>query len=278
MRKTTIKSSDFKQFILIVAIVTYIFSSNSCANQGVGPTGGDKDTIVPVIVNSKPNPFETNYTGNEIQLTFDEYVVNDNLNSKLVVSPPLAEKVSIKIKGKSIVVKINEDLIPDRTYSIDFKNGIKDYNEGNILEGFRMLFSTYDEIDTLRIEGYLLDAFTLEPVENAMATLYSFDNDSLFSTLSPDFIAKADDKGYFLFDNLPEGEYKLYGLVDGDNNLIFSQDTEQIAFVDSILSPSVEFINQIDTIFHDNDTIISNGYLEYYPKHQYNLLFFQDYF
>ena len=63
-----------------------------------------------------------------------------------------------------------------------------------------MLFSTYDNIDTLRISGYLLDALTLNPVENATATLYTIDEDAVFSTMRPDFIAKVDKEGYFLFD------------------------------------------------------------------------------
>ena len=278
MRKKKINKKNLVQFIFIVAIASYILTSNSCANQGVGPTGGPKDTIAPVIISSSPLPFETNFNGNQIQINFNEYVVADNLASKLIISPPLSEKVTAKTKGKSIVINFNEDLISNRTYSVDFKDGIKDYNEGNKLEGFRMLFSTYDQIDTLRIDGYLLDAFTLEPVENAIATLYNSETDTLFSSLAPDFIAKADKKGYFLFDNLPEGKYKLYGLVDGDNNLFFSQSTEKIAFNDSILCPSVEFIEQVDTIIHENDTIISTGYPIYHPTNQIRMLFLQDYY
>ena len=266
------------QLLLLIAIMAYLISSNSCANQGVGPGGGPRDSIPPTILNSIPVPFQTNFEGKEIHLTFDEYVVADNLTSKLVVSPPLAEKTTIKTKGKSIVVKFNEDLIPSRTYSIDFKDGIKDYNEGNKLEGFRMLFSTYDHIDTLRISGYLLDAFTHAPVENAMASLYSVKEDSFFTSLRPDFIAKADDQGYFLFDNLPEGSFRLYGLVDGDNNLLFSQETELIAFTDTMITPSAQFIHKPDTIIENEDTLISNGFTKYYPEPVYALLFQEDYY
>ena len=262
----------------MVAVIAYLLSSNSCANQGVGPGGGPRDSIPPVVINSIPVPLQTNYEDKEILLTFDEYVVADNLTSKLVVSPPLAEKTTIRTKGKSILIKFNEDLIPSRTYSIDFKDGIKDYNEGNVLEGLRMLFSTYDEIDTLRISGYLLDAFTHAPVENAMASLYSIMEDSFFTSLRPDFIAKADDKGYFLFDNLPEGSYRLYGLVDGDNNLYFSQETEMISFSDTLITPHAEFIHRPDTVFENGDTLIIPGFTKYSPEPVYTLLFQQDYY
>lgn len=274
-----IDQSFYWQFLIVLAIFGYLLGSNSCANQGVGPQGGPRDSIPPLITNSSPQPFQTNFKGNEINLSFNEYVVADNLTGNLVVSPPLAEKITVKMKGKSILIKFNEELTPDRTYSIDFKDAIKDYTEGNKLEGFRMLFSTYDQIDTLRIEGYLLDAFTHEPVINAMATLYSLDVDSLFTTSKPDYIAKANEKGYFLFDNLKEGSYRLFGLIDGDNNLYFSRITEQIAFFDSLIVPSALFVVEPDTISEENDSIVHlNTYTEYSPPPVFNFLFSEEEF
>jgi hypothetical protein len=192
---------------------------------------------------------------NQIEVIFNEYVVPDNLNEKLVVSPPLAQRPTIRTKGRGIVVKINEDLIPDRTYSIDFKDGIKDYNEGNKIESFRMIFSTYDKLDTLQIKGKLLDAFTLLPVVNSVMTLYTIDNDSAFRTLKPDFIARTDKHGRFLFDNLPQKVYRLYGLTDGDNNLMYNQPIEQIAFVDSFINVNAVYIEVVDTIYHQSDSL-----------------------
>lgn len=273
-----IKQISLGQSLVFGALLTYVLLSNSCANQGVGPGGGPRDSIPPVVISSTPLPFQTNFEGNEVQLTFNEYVVADNLSSKLVVSPPLAEKTTLKTKGKSIIVRFNEDLIPSRTYSVDFKDGIKDYTEGNKVEALRMLFSTYDKIDTLRISGYLLDAFTHAPVENAMASLYSVKEDSFFTSLRPDFIAKADEEGFFMFDNLPEGSFRLFGLVDGDNNLYFSKKNELIAFVDTMITPQAQFIHITDTIIENEDTLISNGFTKYYPDAVYALLFQQDNF
>lgn len=273
MRKITLP------ILLVTVGIFYLLFGNSCANPGAGPEGGPRDSIAPVVESMVPANYSTNFKGKEITVTFDEYVVMDNLQTKLVVSPPLAEKPTIKTKGHGISIKINEDLIPDRTYSIDFKDGIKDYNEGNKLESLRMLFSTYDKIDTLHIEGYLVDAFTLDPIENSIATLYTLEDDSIFSTLRPDFIARTDDKGYFLFDNLPEGKYKLYGLVDADRNLFFSQDAEQVAYIDSFLYPDAKFIEKIDTVFAEEDTLINyTGYTEFSPGQVNMFLFVHDYY
>lgn len=261
------------QLVFAAAIVIYAISVNSCANPGVGPTGGPRDTIPPVIINSSPHHLQTNFKGNEIIINFDEYIVADNVAANLVVSPPIAERPNVRVRGRNLIVRFEEDLIPGRTYSVDFQNHIKDFNEGNEIESLRMLFSTYDEIDTLRISGYLLDAFTLEPVPDAMATLYSLHHDTIFTSLRPDFIARADKEGFFMFDNLPEDDFRLFGLVDSDRKLYFSKENEKISYTDTLIRPSAFFIAQPDTLIEENDTIISGGYTQFYPEPVYALLF-----
>lgn len=268
---------NYLQYIIVLStFVGIVFFGHSCANPGAGPSGGQKDTIPPVIVNMTPQPYATNVTSNEINISFNEYIADDKLSTKLVVSPPLAEKPSIKLKGKTIAIKFTEDLIPDRTYSVDLKDGIKDYNEGNKIESIRMLFSTYNNIDTLQIKGYLLDALSLAPVKEAYVTLYTLDVDSLFRTLRPDFIAKTDDRGFFMFDNLPEGKYRLYALKDIDNNLMYTNNKEEIAFIDSFIVPSAQFIPANDTIIHEGDTLIDLGHTHFLPDTIYAYLFLEE--
>ena len=289
---------QFQNLFIISAIIAYLIFSHSCANPGAGPGGGPKDTIPPTIINMVPAPYATNVTSNEISIIFNEYVTQDNLNTKMVVSPPLAEKPTIRLKGKTLHIKFGEDLIPDRTYSVDLKDGIRDYNEGNKIESIRMLFSTYASIDTLQIKGYLLDANTLSPIKDAYATLYtsptdillenfpkikniystpdSLGIDSLFATQRPDFIAKTDENGFFLFDNLPAGRYKLYGLTDIDNNLMFTQQTEQIAFIDSLIVPTATYVVSADTIIQENDTIVNTGHTEFMPDPVFAYMFTEE--
>jgi uncharacterized protein (DUF2141 family) len=263
---------------VIGGIVSMTVLSTSCANQGQGPSGGPRDTIPPVVVLSEPAPFETNYTSNHFEITFDEYIAADNMNEKLVISPPPGKKPNVSIRGKSVIVKLDEELLPNRTYSFDFQDAIKDYNEGNKIESLRFVFSTSDMIDTLRISGYVLDAQTLNPQANVTVTLYNRLNDSLFTTTRPDFIAKTNEEGYYLFNNLPSGEYRLFALTDEDKNLYFSQKTEKIAFADSVLKPEATFINQPDTLISGNDTLVSEGYTEFSPEKQYMVLFLEDFY
>lgn len=271
-----------KLFSIVVLCVLlcgfYLTLTTSCANQGVGPAGGPKDTIPPTILSCSPVPFETNFSGKDIAITFDEYVVADKLNEEMIVSPPLGKKPTVSTKGKTLLIRFEEELIKDRTYSFDFGEAIKDYNEGNKYPRLRLVFSTGSQRDSLQISGYIYNAQTLEPEANALATLYSTDNDSLFKTLKPDFIARTDEKGFFLFDNLPAGNFKLFGIKDSDRNYFFSNSSEQIAFCDSTLTPTVSFVEKIDTILTENDTIISKGYVEYMPQNIQLLLFEDDFY
>ena len=68
-------------FILLILL------SVGCAKRGT-ITGGDKDTIAPVLKTSFPKNLSTNFTGKQFQLVFDEYVKVKNANKQLIVSPP----------------------------------------------------------------------------------------------------------------------------------------------------------------------------------------------
>ena len=60
----------------------------SCAKRG-SITGGLKDTLGPELKISFPKKFSTDFKGNEIKLTFDEYIKLKDLNKQLIISPPM---------------------------------------------------------------------------------------------------------------------------------------------------------------------------------------------
>lgn len=46
----------------------------SCANRGIGPQGGPKDSIPPKVLRVEPENGAVNYTGKTVTIHFDEYV------------------------------------------------------------------------------------------------------------------------------------------------------------------------------------------------------------
>lgn len=263
--------------ILIIGWFGYLAFFTSCANVGT-PTGGPKDSIPPVLVSTIPEYLATNYKGEEVRLTFDEYVIYTELSQKLVVSPPMKKKPLFKSKGKTLIVEFREKLKDSTTYSLDFKDAVADNNEKNPYEDLRFAFSTGGHIDTLQVGGYVKNAFDLEPVEDALVLLHRVHAETAFFDSIPDYIGKTNEEGYFEIRNISKGSYRLYAIVDGDNSLTYNQAGELIAFADSLIIPSAKYISRNDTIIKDGDTLAVHSDIEYYPGPQYLMLFEEETF
>ncbi|MFT6844410.1 MAG: hypothetical protein ACJAUV_000588 [Flavobacteriales bacterium] len=213
--------------ILLISVVFF----TACA-QVVAPSGGDKDKTPPVLLSSTPANFTTNFNALEVRFQFDEYVTINKINSALVVSPPLLEQPEMRMKGKSVIMTMPDSMASNTTYVFNFGEGITDLNEGNVFNLVHV-FSTGSQIDSLEINGLVIDAFTKKPVENASILLYENYVDSLPKTTRPNFFARTNKKGEFTVPYLKANQYGLVALVDGNADLIFNTPTEGIAFLDT---------------------------------------------
>ncbi|MDX9907917.1 MAG: Ig-like domain-containing protein [Mariniphaga sp.] len=249
----------------IVAGFAWIVIVSSCANQGM-PTGGLKDTIPPVLVGTHPKYKALNYKGNEVRLTFDEFIIPDQVSEVLVVSPPLEKRTTILTKSKTLIVRFNEDLQDSVTYSLDFKNSIVDNNERNAYENLRFVFSTCDRLDTLRVAGKVINSFNLEPVENTLVMLHKNLHDSAVYTVRPNYISRTDKEGLFYFDNLPEGTYHIFSVNDVNTNLKYDEGAEEIAFHDTLIVPSAYFVAAPDTTVSGVDSLLVEGHIHFLPE------------
>ena len=261
----------------IVAGFAWIVIISSCANQGM-PTGGPKDTIPPILINTQPDYKVLNYDGDEVRLTFNEYIIADAVSEKLVVSPPLEKRPTILTKSRTLIIRFNEELKDSTTYSFDFKNSIVDNNERNPLEGLRFSFSTGDVYDSLRVAGRVTDGFNLEPIEETLVMLHSNLHDSTVYTLLPDYIAKTDEEGRFLITNIAPGEYHLFSIDDINNDLRYNERAEKIAFVDTLIIPRAEFHAEPDTLVKGIDSMLVEGHTHFYPEPKYLRQFEEDLF
>lgn len=260
--------------LLAIGIIGYLTFFSSCANIGM-PSGGLKDTIPPVVIKSDPANNAINVKGNEVRITFNELVKMVGLNEKFVVSPPVSKRPIFRTKGKTVIVELNDKLKPNTTYSLDFKDGIVDNNEGNRLRNLRLAFSTGPQIDSLRITGFVKDAFNLEPQRNTYVFLYSHKSDTLIYKARPDFIAKTDLQGYFAVTNLPADSFSVYSLSDVDNNLKYSPGVDSIGFLNNRILPSATYFPQKDSILTGVDTLLFVGKTRFYPDPVYLRHFFE---
>ena len=232
--------SKQKHLFFCLGLLLVAFLAQRCANA-VAPTGGPKDTTPPVVVAAVPENQSTHFIGKKIEITFDEFITLENANQNVMISPPLKEKLDIKLKNKTVVVKFKENLVPNTTYTINFGSAIKDLHEGNPFKDYVYSFSTGDHIDTLSITGKVVDAETMKPIENVYVGLYAADRDNLDSlpmTTAPNYITKTDKEGQFSLNGLADKSYRVFALKDANANLYFDLANEASAFHDMLVSPS----------------------------------------
>lgn len=250
-------------FAVIVAAVLY-----SCANIG-NPTGGPVDKMPPVFLRSNPMPNAVNVKGRKVEIFFDEIVTLKDPSKKIIVSPAQTEMPRMQASGKKVTVELVDTLLPNTTYSIDFSNSIQDNNEGNPINNFAFAFSTGPAIDSLRVSGYVFDSRTLEPMQGVVVGLQSNLADSAFHKVKLQRVALTNDRGQFTIRNVAPGRYHIFALNDLDRDYMFGNPTEDIAFMDSIIVPSVGTREAADTIYNDKnqiDSIVRGVRPDYFPN------------
>jgi hypothetical protein len=269
----------FQNSILLTVVVFFIALAfyTSCANQGM-PTGGPKDSLPPVLTETVPKHRDLNFSGKEVRLTFNEFIIADAVSEELVVSPPLEKRPTVRTKSKSLIVSFNEDLRENVTYSLDFKNSVADNNERNPYQNLRMLFSTGPVIDTLRVAGVVKNSFNLEPQEKLLVMLHHNTHDTALISTIPDYVARTDARGLFLFDNIKEGTYRLFAINDANRDLKYNPGAEEIAFADSLIIPWAEFRAEPDTLVAGADSLLISGNTQFFPEPLYLRTFTEHFF
>lgn len=248
----------------VVVLVAMLYS---CASIG-RPDGGPIDETPPRFIGSTPAAGALNNKRTKVSLMFDEFIKLEKATEKVVVSPPQIQQPEIKASGKRIQVNLLDSLKPNSTYTIDFSDAIVDNNEGNPLGNFAFTFSTGTQIDTMEVSGTVLDASNLEPIKGILVGLHSNLNDSAFTKLPFERVARTDSRGRFSIRGVAPGSYRIFGLMDADQNFTFSQKSEMIAFNDSLVIPRMEERTRMDTAWVDSltyDTIIERKYTHYLP-------------
>ena len=176
--------------------------------------------------------------GTKLILEFNEYVTVKDQKS-LFLSPPLEKTPKFKLKGKSVVITFESDLDSNKTYTLDVTNAIADNNEGNWYPGYTLVFSTGNQIDSMVVTGQVLDCNTLKPLKGAKVMLYKDHADSAIFLKRPDAAVKTDDWGFFCLRNIQDTLYRVYAIIDENNNNKYDPETEKVAFFDSLFRPVV---------------------------------------
>lgn len=237
------KGKNLLNAAIVLGIMSILIFPPSCANTSSPPTGGPKDTIPPVLVavtpamNATMHPRDVKHS--QVSFEFNEYVVLNNPNSYIFLSPPQSKPPTAKIKGKKVVVSFQEPLDSSRSYSLSLGEAVKDNNEGNPFPPFTFSFSTGDHVDSLFVSGNIVEASTMLPMSNITVLFHTDPSDSAIFKVRPRAAAKSDLWGYFTVRNLPaDTVYRVFAIEDLNNNNMYDPDLERVAFLDTLVIPS----------------------------------------
>lgn len=221
-----------RNFLLFIPFAVLLAS---CAVI-VSPSGGEKDVAPPHVVDYNPDSAAINFNSKRIVIRFNEYVQLSDLNNQLIVSPQMSEQPDVTIRKKEIVIDLPDSLLPNTTYTISFGTAIRDITENNVLDNFRYVFSTGPDIDSLRLSGKLLNASTLSSEKSVLVMLYRSAGDSVPYKERPYYFTKTKADGSFTLNNLKAGTYKVFALEDKNQNYLYDNTDERIAFSDSLIN------------------------------------------
>lgn len=271
------KSPSYILHFLLVATILLLFLA--CARIGT-PDGGPYDETPPKVVHTSPKFGAANEKNvKRVTIEFDEMVKIDNAMEKVVISPPQIQQPEIEANGRRITITLFDTLKSNMTYTIDFADAIVDNNEGNPYGDYAFTFSTGERVDTFQVSGHVLNAGNLEPIKGMLVGLYKIGEgeegdsiselpDSMFHTTPFERISRTDSRGHFVVKGLSPGQYRVFALKDLNQNYIYDQRAEMVAFSDRILSTSSRPDIRPDTVWHDSihyDSIVYTPYTHYYP-------------
>lgn len=236
--------------ILLIILVDLGFQR--CANIS-NPTGGPRDTIPPILLESNPINGSTQFRQQEFSLTFSEFVKADKIQQQLIITPITENKYKTIIKKNTVILRFEEPFKDSTTYNFNFADAVTDITESNPAVNLSLAFSTGNYIDSLSIEGNVMDLFKQENVKGYLVGLYPSSDSLDFFKHKPTYFTTTNDSGKFKLNYLKSGIYKLLVFNDENRNITFDSETEPHGFIqDSIvLDSSRVFKRPIFTVLQD---------------------------
>jgi hypothetical protein len=235
-----------------VALFLFLFLLASCATI-VAPSGGPQDRTAPTIKTSTLPDSSVNFKGGVIKLTFDENIQATGI--VLNVFPLTAVNPKVTVHKKVLSIHLPDSLLEQNTtYKLNFGNTVKDIYEGTAYNNLGFTFSTGNSLDTLILQGNVLQANTGKADTGVHVLLYSkLNSDSDITFKRPLYVLKVDDNGRFLFTNLPKKEFHIYAVKNINNNFMYDAPGERIAFLEKPIMPNTNGGEAI-TLFSFSET------------------------
>ncbi len=195
------------------------------------PEGGPRDTVPPTLVNSSPADQAVNVNTNNVRLQFDEAVQQVTLQKELMITPNTDNKYKIRFDDEVMELVFDKPLQDSTTFIFNFRNGIADITERNLVRGLRLSFSTGSYIDSSKVGGEVVNLMTQLPEKDVVVALYPANDTMNIRKTRPYYQSLTDANGKFNFENIKEDTYRIYALQDANSSNLYDNENERIGFL-----------------------------------------------
>lgn len=181
------------------------------------PTGGPEDLDRPTILSSLPAEFGQ-ITNNRIEINFSKPLDKSSVTQAVYIYPPVRDK-KISVDKSTLLIRINEELLPDTNYYVTISNRLKDIRGNSPLETQTLVFA-HGELNLLRLSGAVTiedEADSCLPVQFRLLSADSLNVLSSFSRGST-----------YALETLNPGSYLLRAYIDKDRNNRHDQGSEPL--------------------------------------------------
>lgn len=242
-----------KKFAFAALLVLMLFVLKSCATP-MGPSGGEPDQQGPRIVETRPENGTTNFDGNEVSFTFDQFIERNSFRQNVTVEPDLGIEFEIDFSRKTATVEFLSPLPENTTIIVKVGTDVTDTDRNEMDSPYDLALSTGDVLDDATVTARLLNSQTGKGENGNRVFLYPEPFDL---TQRSRYVAETDTSGRIRFGYLSEGTYKAFWVNDVNRNRIweegresaqpFQTETFQLSYGDSIDIGTL-YINSPDTI------------------------------
>lgn len=206
--------------VLITLILIYLFAFG-CANIQ-SPPGGAGDTTAPSVEYTYPVDRTINFQDDEMTIGFNEYMNRSKVIENLHISPDV--KMSFDWSSTDLHISFLEPLRPNTTYAVNLGTEFTDYHNNQPKQGYSIIFSTGNKLDSGSIIGYL----SAPDTKGKYMYLYKKKDGEYpnMATTKPDYYVNTGSSGIFQFVALTPGEYRVIAVDDRFQNGIYDDQVD----------------------------------------------------
>lgn len=183
----------------------------------VPPTGGPPDSTPPSLVESEPAAGSVDVSADRLVFTFSEPVDQASFLSAFSITPELSGPVELGGSGRSVVVRLPEELREETTYRVTLDTGLRDRRGVSLDAPITLAFATGSMIDQARLEGRMLRATDGDPASGVDILAFAA-ADSAALADGPLYRTQTGADGRFKLDYVRQDTYFVVGLQDRNRN------------------------------------------------------------